>query len=247
VLVDEAGYPVLAIAGEDGEDDCLRPLRLPSLSEPVPTTRVVISGNLDAGAAISEAVPQFELDFPIVDDLGRTSTVHLSFTKVENGHWSYAATSDRLRTYGSHEWVSAGEGQLFFDDQGALLDAQLSPLQVGGGLDEAVELSFGSDIVDAGRSGFDGVTSFFAASAVTNVENDGFGWASTTGWNVDAEGNLDVQFGSGRVVEFGTLALARFPSEDHLTLGPDATWRETLASGTPVFGRPLAPGRGSVQ
>lgn len=240
-LVDAAGHAVLGFAGANGDTSCLSAFRLPNQSKPAPTTRVVITGNLDADATVGEGTPQLELDFEVVDHSGWMSKIHLTFIKVDSGHWTYTATSDRARMYGL-EGVEAGAGALYFDEHGALFDAQTPSLQVGFRIGETIELNVGADIGNDGGSGIDGITSFPAPSVVAKVERDGFGWGNATGWRVDAGGDVYVQFDSGLVAKFGTLALARFPSEQHLTLGPDATWRETLASGAPTFERALVSG-----
>lgn len=243
VLVDAAGHAVLGFSGADGDTSCLSALRLPNASKPKPTTHVVISGNLDADATVGEDAPQVELEFSIVIHDSWTSTIRLAFTKVANGLWSYSATSDRNKNFGSDEWVNVGTGALVFDEHGALLDAQTPSLQVGPFIGETIELNLGADILNDGGSGLGGITSFPAPSVVAQIESDGFGWGNATGWNVDASGDVYVEFDSGLVAQFGTLALARFPSEQHLQLGPDATWRETLASGAPTFERaPVSDG-----
>jgi flagellar hook protein FlgE len=129
-----------------------------------------------------------------------------------------------------------------------LLDAQTAKLRTGYVVGETIELSLGADIIDDGGSGLDGITSLSAPSVIAKVEMDGGSdHGYVTGWNVDARGGVYVEFNSGLVAKFGTLALARFPGEEHLRLGPDGTWRETLASGAPTFERPLTGGRGRVE
>jgi flagellar hook protein FlgE len=110
LLVDAAGHAVLGFAGADGNSSCLSAFRFPTHSKFMPTTRVVITGNLDADATVGEDTPEFELEFSVVEYNGRLSTIHLAFTKVASGYWSYRATSDGGTRLGADEWVDAGEG-----------------------------------------------------------------------------------------------------------------------------------------
>ena len=88
---------------------------------------------------------------------------------------------------------------------------------------------------------------------VVHVSHDGphaklGGFATRIGSDVtiDGWGNVLTQFDSGATLVAGRLAIARFPREARLATGIDGVQRETAASGEPLLGRPLDPGRGSV-
>lgn len=132
--------------------------------------------------------------------------------------------------------------------QGRVLDSASADVSFdsAGELSTAMPLSFSAP--DGGRLALDltGTRVQGAGFRVQSVWADGRAPAAMTALNVDANGTIWANYGTGDPVAHGTLMLASFTNPDGLRQTGDTSFLATPASGAPVVGTAQSPGFGKV-
>lgn len=238
-------------------------LQVPTASlQPLATTEMNITANLDAGAAVLTApwdaadpanTSNYSTSITVYDSLGEQRTLDVYFRKTADNAWEYHVLADGADlaggTAGVYQEIGAG-GTLAFDTNGALNDAQTPQLSIdfAGGSTPAqlIDLNFGDDILNDGATGLGGTTQFASASAVSAQSQDGYASGEFSGISIDGVGLVQGLYTNGQKIAIGQLAVAKFRSNDGLGKAGAGLWIETRESGTAALGGAGAGGRASV-
>ncbi|HEX6243923.1 MAG TPA: hypothetical protein VFZ61_23570 [Polyangiales bacterium] len=144
------------------------------------TTRIELIANLHAGSPATtwdpsrpEATSSFVVSgAPFTSD-GRAVDVRIFFASRGDDHWSWHVLANQ-RSAGQE----LGSGQLHFDGEGALIEANVTaPLRLplpDGSLSAPISVGVGS-AKSADQDGFGGVTSTDEPSRLDSYEQDGLG------------------------------------------------------------------------
>lgn len=232
------GYP----AGNLGES-CLAPLRAPSTSPSRPTTKVMLAGNLDASAQV--LIESFNPQEPSATSNYSTSFVaHLgsleaywfdvNFRQEGNGWVRYfVLTEDHVALDGT--WSVVGQGQLWFDVDGALARVENPPVCVElPDREQCITLDFGDPKTDGG-TGLRGFTYTDGPYELTSQTVDGAPAGTALFVSVNEDGVVSVEYDNDEVLPIGNLVIARFAKESQLGETDRDVFVETTDSGPPTF------------
>jgi flagellar hook protein FlgE len=259
-LEDPAGRALLGYPpGGDTTGECMTPLRVPFLAPPRATTAIAIQANLDS----RQAIQTFDILDPegtsggfttvgVWDSQGGAHTLYIYFSNQGGNLYQVNVVVDGGELAGGTPGVPTliGTGWLQFMPDGSLYEDQLSTLDVSfvsGLANQPIDIDFGASLQEGDFSGLTGTTGFAWDLAVFAQSQDGLPPGVGSEVTIDGWGNVQTRFDNGATLAGGRLAIARFPREAKLSRDADGVWRETFASGEPLFGRPLEPGRGSVR
>jgi flagellar hook protein FlgE len=229
------------------------------------TTKATIVGNLDASAtppaAFDPASPNttsnFSTTVTVYDSLGKGHPINVYFRKTSTqGQWEYNATTDGGEVTGGVPGTPTllGGGTLNYNTNGAL-DSQTVTTPIVANFanakpGQALSLNFGSPITpgpgQVAGTGLDGMSSFAVSSTINTQDQDGTSVGELQGFEVDPQGTMRGLYSNGQKVDFGTLALAKFPSNDGLSRMGNGLWAGTDRSGEAVIGLPKTGGRGML-
>jgi flagellar hook protein FlgE len=258
-LEDAAGRELLGYPPNgDALGECLTPLRVPFLAPARATTAIEIQANLDARAPITtfdildpEGTSTGTTSISVWDSDGGVHTLDIYFSNQGGYLYVVNVVVDGGELAGGNPGVHTliGAGWLQFTVDGALFSETLPQLSisfVSGAPEQTMDVNFGTSI-EEGSHGLDGTTDFAWDTAVWAQSQDGLPPGVGSDVTIDGWGNVQTRFDNGATLAAGRLALARFPREAKLSRDPDGVLRETAASGEPLLGRPLDPGRGSLR
>jgi flagellar hook protein FlgE len=262
-LVDPAGLNVLGRAlGRDGQlGTSLSPIKVPTGGiRAQATSELSITANLDASAnplatafdvTQPEATSTTATSITVFDSLGAPHTLDVYMNKLAENQWEYrvVAQGDDLSATQPGANVEVGNGQLFFNTDGALetvvQNQQVSVDFISATGGQIIDLDFGSTISDGG-SGLEGTTQFSMPSGVSSQNQDGFSSGGFSGISIDPDGTVLGLYTNGRSVAVGQLMVAKFRATDALGRAGTNLWVETSESGPPAVAPPGAGGRGQV-
>jgi flagellar hook protein FlgE len=218
-----------------------------SSQPPVATTNMTVGLNLDAAAAKGAV---FSTPEQVVDSLGVTHSLTLTFTKTGPNAWDYEVTIPGQDVTGGKAGTpgSLAKGSLTFDSTGALTapDAK-SPVKVAttGGL-----ASGANDLkIDWSLYNTDGtplLTQFAQASAASQSTQDGVQAAQVTDLKLANGGILMASYSSGAQVAVAQLALASISNPDTLTAVGNNNYQVGAQTLTPSVGAPQTGTRGQI-
>jgi flagellar hook protein FlgE len=264
-LEDAAGRALLGYASDLGDTifppvvndlTCLTELRAPAQAPPAPTRRVYLRMNLEARDVMTtfvledpDGTSNHSVSFMPFDSRGQSRYLDLYFQHVDASTWTYHALVDGSDLEGGvpGEYVEVGAGVLSFTADGALASA-VTPDICPSFVDvpqsaPCLSIDFGWSIADGGN-GLSGTTSFASPNEVTSLWFDGVAPGTAAFIEVAQNGFVRTFFDNGTFASVGSLALARFPSERHLTTLADGTLSATASSGDAQLALPGTPGRG---
>jgi len=253
-LVDANGDSVLGWSTPDGQVNTTGApgkLTIPSGStvQPSPTTQFSIDANLNASASTTDATGTFSAPVTVVDSLGESHTLTVTFTKTDSNAWSYEVTAPGSDMSDGKD-ASVAKGNLTFDSNGQLktpasgssgaVDVKLSGLADG-----ASDLDMTWNLYDANNDST--MTQFATASAVSGTNVDGVAAAQLSQVSLADGGTLVAQFSNGKQQVIGQLALANIPNPDSLIAVGQNNYTVGGDTGTPTIGIPGTGGLGEVK
>ena len=221
-----------------------------STVKPVPTTQFTLDANLNAAAPTTGAGSTFSTPITVVDSLGASHTLTITFTKTGSNAWGYEVFVPGEDVTGGTPGTpkSLGTGSLTFDANGQLTSpAAGSPIAVAltGLADGASDLNLNWNAYNP--DGSSALTQYSQTSAASGATVDGNAAAEMTMVSLGDGGTIVAQFANGKQQVIGQLALANIPNPQSLisdgnndySLGPD--------SGTPTLGAANTGGRGQIK
>lgn len=187
----------------------------------------------------------------ITDSLGSKHTLKLEYTKVggtaDNGsEWKVKISVPEPGVINDTGIGPANivMGYVRFDASGAL--STYTPANIsyspnnGAKPNQNIQLNIGN------VGGYDGLTSYDSASAVSNIYADGYSGGDLKDVRVDQSGTVIGEFTNGRSFGLAQVSLAKFTNNQGLESVGGNMFRQTSNSGDPIIGTASTGGRGGI-
>lgn len=212
---------------------------------PVATSTMSVNANLNAAAANADT---FSAPIQIVDSLGNTHTLTITFKKTDANKWDYEVDIPGADAKGGTAGKPSklANGSLVFDSSGKLTSpAAPGTVNIAGGLaDGAADLNINWNLFDT--AGNPTVTQFAQASASSGTSQDGSQAAAVTGVSLGDGGQIMATFSNGKQAALAQVALAGISNPTTLIATNNNSYvlgTDTLA---PAVGSAGTGGRGSI-
>jgi flagellar hook protein FlgE len=218
-------------------------LPVAGLQPPNPTTAFSLSANLDANAATGDT---FSSPIQVVDSLGKTHALTVTYTESSPGNWGYAVTIPPA-DLSSGSTTPLTTGTLTFDTTGTLTSpAAGAPVAVAatGLTDGAADMNLNWNLFDA--AGNPQITQYNSTSANLTSSQDGKQAGTLTGISIGNNGQLTAAYTNGANVAVGQLALGSVLNPGSMQNLGNNTFGVTPATSVPAIGAPGTGSRGSV-
>ncbi|MCU1260115.1 MAG: protein of unknown function domain protein [Bryobacterales bacterium] len=222
-----------------------------SLQQPVPTSNFSLSLNLDASATVGATSGTFSTPLQVIDSLGNTQNLTVTFTKTAANNWSYAVTipPSALATPTS---TPLATGTLVFNTNGTLQTPASTPpattnqvaVNIAGLADGAADLSINWNLNNP--TGTPTLTQVTNPSAVSTNSQDGSLTAQLVRVSIGEGGVVQAQFSNGQQKTVGRLALASIGNPESLTAVGNNNFQTSLQTAIPVIGTAQTGGRGNI-
>lgn len=216
---------------------------------PVATTNFSISGNLNAGAAKGD---KFSAPIEVIDSLGSTHVVTITFTKTGNNAWDYKITvpGEDLTSGTAGTPSELATGSVAFDSNGKLtspaagaagsVTVNLKGLANGAG-DMAMKWDlYGSD----GKTPL--LTQIAQPSAVSATKQNGTQAAQLAKVGMGDGGQIIAIYSNGQQSVVAQVALATVVNPDSLVSVGDNDFQLGAKTSAPAIGLPDTGGRGKL-
>jgi flagellar hook protein FlgE len=251
------GFKVQGRLAEDGKlTPAVGDLKIPfgQIAKATATTKVVLSGNLDATAGVFDkgsastldaldpvqrALPANENSFKdmsitVYDSLGTKHELKMVMWKTapDKWDWKFDKTGMDITSAGITE--VGGTHPITFKTDGSVdTPAGFVPPQVkftpnGGAADVTVSLDFGT--------GVNGLSQFGGSSTAVMRDQDGFTNGTLQGFSIDSTGTIVGSFTNGTTQPLGQVLLADFNNPGGLVRAGDNMYSVSPNSGSPVLG-----------
>ncbi len=244
-----------AVNGAVNTNGAVGDITVPSNAElaPVATTKMSVDLNLNAGAAVGEADGTFSTPIEVVDSLGSSHVVTITFTKTGANEWSYQASipGDEVSggTAGQAFDLPDASGTLTFDEKGNLTDpapdAAPVSIKIPGLMNGAADLSIDWSLY--APDGSPRLTQFAEQSATATRDQNGSKAAQLNGVVLSDGGVLTAHFSNGQDRVVGQLALASVRNPDSLISVGNNNFQAGPGSAAAVVGAPGTGGRGLIR
>ena len=227
-----------------------------TLRAPVPTANMSLNLNLDASATVGTAQGSFSTPIQVVDSLGTTHVLTVSFTKTDANTWDYAVTIPgedvSAGTAGTPFDIDSAAGTLTFDANGVLSDPAppppadngMIPITIAGMADGAGDMAINWSLYAPDLSSR--VTQYAQATALASNSQDGLTAAQLTHVALSDGGQIIAQFSNGQQVTVAQVAVASIRNPDSLVAVGDNNFQIGPNTAAPAIGLPDTAGRGKV-
>jgi flagellar hook protein FlgE len=222
-----------------------------ALQTPSATQNFALTVNLNAAGAVGEASGTFSAPVQVVDSLGETHDLNITFTESAPGTWNYEVdipgADVTAGTAGTP--FSVTTGTLTFDSNGNLTSpaapAQI-PLSITGLSDGASDMNVNWNLATENGTGTPVISQLAAASAVSATTQDGIPASQVTQVTIANGGAITAQFSNGDQVVVGQIALASVSNPDSLIAVGQNNYEVGADTATPVVGVPSTGTLGTV-
>jgi flagellar hook protein FlgE len=239
---------VLSTSGPIGD------ITIPSnaLQTPSATQNFALNLNLNAGGVVGGSTGTFSAPIQVVDSLGETHDLNVTFTEQSPGNWNYEVDIPGQDLAGGTAGTpsSVAQGSLSFDANGNLTSptapAQIQ-ISVTGLEDGANDMNLNWNLATDNGNGTSVVTQYAAASAVSGSTQDGIPASQVTQVSIANGGAITAQFSDGNQVVIGQLALASVSNPDSLISVGENNFEVGADTATPVIGVPGTGTLGTVE
>ncbi len=192
------------------------------------TSAITLTGNLDAGAAVSDV---HSMTISVYDTAGAPHDLTLSFSYQGGGLWHWQASGPGITV------APAGNGTVSFNSNGSLAGFTYP----GGGSALTITPASGGapfDIsVNAGTvNGIDGLVGFANPSNGVVSNQNGYPSGDLVNISVDSTGVISGYYTNGVSRNLAQVALATFNNPSGLTRPGNNIFEESPNSGIPVIG-----------
>jgi len=260
-LVTSSGLSVMGYPAQNGVVNTNAPLTaitiplMGQVQQPTASTTMSMTANLDA-----EATSPFPATVPVVDSLGATHNVTVTFTQTGTNTWSYSAA---LPAADFANGVSTPiTGTMQFDATGKLTTitptaGAAETVGTAAGDVSSIALNFNNPLTDGannlnlqwnllGSAGLPNISQTDEASGLSGVTANGNAAGTCTGFTIGSDGTVTAQYTSGTEV-VGQVALADMTNLQGLQLLGNGNYATTLASGPATAGVSGSGGLGTIQ
>jgi flagellar hook protein FlgE len=214
---------------------------------PTATTTMSLDANLNANAAVGDT---FSTPVQVIDSLGNTQTVTVTFTNTAAGAWSYKATLPGQDVTGGTAGTPStiASGNLTFDASGNL-KTPASPGTVtltntAALADGAATLNINWNLYDASNNPT--VTGYAQASASSGTSQNGTQTGTVTGVTLQNGGDLVATYSNGNQTTLAQIAVASISNPDTLIATSNNNYTAGSGTLTPSVGASGTSGRGNV-
>lgn len=206
------------------------------------TANMNLSLNLDASAATGAT---FSAPIQVVDSLGTSHTLTITFTKTGANAWDYSVNIPASDLSSGSSQVAHGSltfdgtGQLTSPAAGAPISVPISSLA-----DQATDMSINWNLYDSSGKGL--LTQFAQTSAVSKTNQDGIAPGQIVSVGIQDNGLVVASYSNGQQATVAQLALAAISNPETLATVGDNNLQATAATAAPVIGAPNTGGRGKI-
>lgn len=215
-----------------------------SLSEPVATTSMSVSTNLDASATAPAGgfditdlanTVNYSNSMNVYDTLGVAHLVTLHFTKTGAGAWDYNATVEGTEVGQPAGPYVVSTGNLTFDANGINTGAASTTPASATPITSALAWVNGADVTQTLTLNFN-TTQYSSPSIVVSQSQDGVGTGSISTISIDNEGFVSGKYSNGQPKKLYKIALAKFSNPAGLEKIGNSSFAATGNSGVPIVG-----------
>lgn len=223
-----------------------------TLLPPTATQNITTNLNLDASATAGTAAGSFSTPIQVVDSLGNTHTLTITFTKSSTSAntWNYDVTipgGDLTGGPSTPVSLLSSPGTLTFNTDGTLsTSAGTSPvaLSATGLADGAANMSINWNVFDSSGNGT--VTQYAQTSSLSSSSQDGSQAAQLSSVSIQTGGLVMATFSNGQQRVEAQLALASIQNPDSLQNAGNNNFAATGTTAAPAIGVPQTGGRGQI-
>jgi flagellar hook protein FlgE len=251
-LIDSNGSYVqgyLATNGVVNTGGALANLQVPigSVMPATATGNVGLTVNLDSSTAVNGT---YSAPIQVIDSLGQTHTLTVTFTKEANNSWNYDVTIPNADTVGGAGSTSvlSGPGTLTFNPDGSLNTTDTtSPavMSITGLADGANDMTT-VNLNFEDSSGTPTVTQYDQASSVSGTTQDGIETGEVSSVSIQNGGLIVAKYSNGEAVNVGQLALANISNPQTMTEVGNNDLQANATTALPAVGVADTGGRGSL-
>jgi flagellar hook protein FlgE len=218
------------------------------LKAPIKTTTCSVNLNLNAGGIAGESTGTFSTPMKVIDSLGNTHTVTVTFTKSATANqWDYSVTIPGADV-GQATPQELTNGTLTFDEFGKLQDPALADgnitLSISG-------LTSGAAAMDVTWQLYDDVnaprvTQFAELSSATATAQNGAAAAALTKVGIADDGQILASYSNGTQRVVGLLAVASIRNPQSLVAAGNNNFQASEQTALPAIGASNTGGRGKI-
>jgi len=254
-LLSAAGDSVLGwtqINGQVNTNGPIGAITVPvgTLQAPRATSTFSLDMNLNAAAAVGSTDGTFSYPMEVIDSLGTSHVLTITFNKTGGGAWDYSVSIPGEDLTGGTAGTPSvlTTGQLTFDSSGNLtspdVTGRLINIPATGLVDGAADLNVNWDLYDASNA--PRLTQFAQISAVSSNGQDGQPAAQLVRVGLSDGGNILAQYSNGQQTVVGQLAMAGIRNPESLIAVGDNNFQSSSLTATPAIGVPNTGGRGKI-
>jgi len=217
--------------------------------QPVATTNMTISANLNSNAAVGSTSATFSSPIQVYDAQGTSHTLTVTYTETSANNWSYNVTipsSDVTGGTGTNTTVASGT--LTFDGTGTLTSPAATDgpiaIPITGLADGASDMNVNWNLYNS--SGTPSLTQYSEASANLASKQDGTAPGQLTGTSIGANGQISATYSNGSSVVVAQIALASILNPGSMQNLGNNTFSVTSATATPIIGTSATGSRGQI-
>jgi flagellar hook protein FlgE len=221
-----------------------------TLRSPLATSEFSLNLNLNASAVTGQPSAVFSTPLEVVDSVGVTHVLTITFTKSATNQWDYdiSIPGDEVAAGTAGTPFSLATGTLTFDAQGRLQTPGPSPgtvaVSIAGLNSGAADMTMDWQLYEPG--GTTRITQYSQSSAVAANAQNGHPAAQLVRVGLSDGGKILAQYSNGEQKIVGQLALAAVRNPDSLMAVGNNAFQPTARTATPAIGVPETGGRGKV-
>lgn len=224
-------------------------LPVAGLRNPVATTKFDLNLNLNANAAVGSTDATFSSPIQVVDSVGQTHVLTVTYTKSAANSWNYQITMPAADlTNPGNPPSPLASGTLTFDSSGHLSAPTAAngaiPVAIQGLSDGAADMNLTWNLYDA--AGNAQITQYDQASANLASTQDGVQAGQLTGITIGANGQLTAAYSNGDNVPVAQLALGAVLNPSSMIDLGNNSFGVTSATAVPAIGTPGTGSRGTI-
>ncbi|HSU59359.1 MAG TPA: flagellar hook protein FlgE [Bryobacteraceae bacterium] len=201
------------------------------------TNNISIAANLNATTA---ATGTYAVPIQVVDSLGGTHSLTVTFTKTATNTWTYSSAIPA-----ADGAITGGTGTINFNSDGTMPAATTppTPIVITALTDGAQAMNINWDLFNA--SGAGAITQYGEASTASSSQN-GTQAAQLTQVGIQQGGQVVASFSDGTQKVEAQLALASIQNPTSLQNVGNNNYATTTSTATPSVGVPQSGGRGQI-
>jgi flagellar hook protein FlgE len=273
-VVDSSDRPLLGYP--TGGTGALEPMNINTVSQSgIESRNITVAGNLNASAPVTAGIPpgalaagaaapvaepvtytqlnnasQFSTVVDAFDSLGAKHTLTMFFFKTGSNTWqaqAYAPSNDVDPSPAANGFPRRVGPQITLNFNPDGTRSNTPPIGTGDLDNVAVPWNNGASGVLPIDLTLRPFTQYSASSNIVSITQDGRGVGAVTSANIEKDGRIFAVLDNGQTSLIGTVGLVSFSNPEGLKRIGGNLLQQSVASGEPVFGRPLTGGLGPIQ